>query len=197
MSVFCWALFMLTINLLPESYRKTTATPLPQLHRSPLVSVVLAIVLGVTVLLALVRQIRQMQLHHLKVQLQQLTPQRVEADRLRVALQQLRVQQTSFEGLHRGESAWAKRLNALSDATPEGIWFTSLSVDPAHGLVIEGSALGQEGQEMAQVGQLVQNLKDQTAFSSAVQDIQIESIKSVKEDDVELTLFTLTCALSQ
>lgn len=186
---------MLTINLLPESYRKTTATPLPQLHRSPLVSIIVAIVLGLTVLLALVRQIRQMQLNHLNAQLQQLQPKRVEVDRLRVILQKLRTQQTSFEGLHRGESAWARRLNALSDATPEGIWFTNLSLDPVHGLVIEGAALGREGQEMAQVGQLVQNLKEQSAFTSAAREIQIESIKSVKEDDVEITLFTLTCAL--
>ncbi len=186
---------MFTINLLPESYRKTTATPLPPLHRSPLVSVVVAIVLGLTILLALVRQVRQMQLNHLNAQLQQLQPRRVEVDRLRVTLQKLRTQQTSFEGLHRGESVWARRLNTLSDATPEGIWFTTLSLDPVRGLVIEGAALGQEGQEMAQIGQLVQNLKDQPAFTSAVRDIQIESIKSTRENDVEITLFTVTCVL--
>ena len=186
---------MITINLLPESYHKAAAAPIPQLHRSPLVLIVAAIVLALTMLLALARQVRQMQLSPLTEQLRQLQPKRVEVERLRLALAQLRHEQTTFEGLRPGESAWAMRLNELSDATPEGIWLTTVSLDPVHGLVIEGAALGDEGQEMAKIGQFVQSLKDQPAVASTVREIQIESIKSVKDGDIEITLFTVTCQL--
>ena len=186
---------MIAINLLPESYRKAAAPALPQLHRSPLVLLIVVLVFGLTLLLALVRQVRQMQLAHVTEQLQELQPKRVEIEQLRIALQRLRGQQRAFQGLKRGESSLAMRLNALSDSVPEGIWLTALSLEPAQGLVIEGAALGQDGQEMVAIGQLVQSLKDQHAFASMVQDIQIESIKSVKEHDVELALFTLTGTL--
>ena len=186
---------MLAINLLPESYRKAAVPTLPQLHRSPLVLLIVVLVFGLTLALALVRQVRRMQLVHLTEQFQELQPERVEIEQLRVALQRLRAQQKAFQGLKRGESSVAMRLNALADAVPEGIWLTAFSLEPAQGLVIEGAALGQEGQEMVAIGQLVQSLKDQPAFASMVQDIQIESIKSVKEHDVEMALFTLTGTL--
>jgi Tfp pilus assembly protein PilN len=186
---------MIAINLLPEAHHKPSTASLPKLHRSPLVSLTVAILLGLALVLALVRQGRHMQLRYLTEQLNQLQPKRVKVERLRVAIQRLSQQQRSFEGLKRGEYAWAVRLNALADATPEGVWFTTLSLDPVHGLVLEGAALGQEGQEMVQISQLVQNLKARSTFASAIREIQIESIKSIKDNDIDLTLFTVTCTL--
>lgn len=187
---------MITINLLPESHHQSPAASLPQIHRSPIVSFAVAIVVGLTLVLVVVKRVRQMQLRHLTAQLNELQPQRVGVERLRVAVHLLRQQQRAFEALQRGEYAWAARLNALADAVPEAIWLTALSVDPAHGLVIEGAALSQEGHEMVQISQLVQNLKEGSAFASAIREIQIESIKSVKDKEIDLTLFTVTCSLA-
>ena len=92
---------------------------------------------------------------------------------------------------------WAKRLNTLSDVTPEGVWFTELSLDEDKGLVIQGSAIGQGGAEMVSVGRIVSDLKANADFSSVIKDIQIESIKRVQEKEVELVQFTLTCFLAK
>ena len=91
---------------------------------------------------------------------------------------------------------WSKRLNTLSNLTPDGVWFTELNFDQAKGLVVQGAAIGQGGDEMVTVGRLVQDLKADPDLASAIQDIQIESIKRAQEKEIEMVQFTLTCALA-
>jgi len=57
--------------------------------------------------------------------------------------------------------------------------------------VIRGSAI-----EEANPTQLVQSLEADKEFMSAIKEIKIESIKRVQDGDIEVTNFTLNCALS-
>ena len=187
---------MLQINLLPESERKATLSPVEQFHRTPLMAIVVIGMAAIVMLLWLPVGLRRAQLRKLDTEIQALSPKKAELDQLQQVIQRLRAQQQAFQGLQHGQRRWSKRLNTLSTQTPEGVWFTDFVLDPARGLVIQGSAIGQGGTEMVHIGRLVQELKQDADFAAAVKDIQIESIKRSLDHEIEIVQFTLTCTLA-
>ena len=187
---------MLQINLLPESERKATLSPVEQFHRTPLMAIVIIGMAAFVVVLLIPLSLRRRQLQHLRTEIQALTPKKAELDQLQEVIHRLRAQETAFQGLEHGQRRWSKRLNTISTMTPEGVWFTDLALDPARGLVIQGSAIGQGATEMVHIGRLVQELKNDADFASAVKDIQIESIKRAQDREIEIVQFTLTCSLA-
>ena len=189
---------MLKINLLPPAERKATLSHIEQFHRTPLMWIVVAAMVAFPLFLLLPISFRRQQLQRLTARIQTLTPKKAEVDEMQRATEQLRAQEAAFQGLRESQHRWAKRLNTLSDLTPDGMWFTELALDRKRGLVIQGSAIGQgTGSEMVSIGRLVQDLKADADFSAAVKDIQIESIKRSQDKEVELVQFTLTCTLVQ
>lgn len=188
---------MLKINLLPESARKAGLSPIEQLHRMPLMWI--AVVLMVVGALSLVVRVGlgHRALAELNATIQVLQPKKLEVDQIQRLLSRLRGQETAFHSLKKGQELWSKRLNVLSNVTPDGVWFTELTLNPTQGLMIQGSAIEQGGSEMVNVGRLVQDLKADPDFASAIKDIQIESIKRVQDGDIEVVQFTLACALRE
>ena len=188
---------MLRINLLPESARKVAPSKIEQLHRTPLVWIVGVAMLVFPLLLILPMQFRRKQLQQLNGKIERLQPKKAELDQLQRTLQQLRAQEVSFRELATKRHLWSKRFNTLSNLTPDGVWFTELTLDQAKGLVLQGSAIGEGHAETAGIGRLVQALKADPDFASAIKDIQIESIKRTQERDIEIVQFTLTCLLTE
>ena len=189
---------MLQINLLPEGARRATLSPVEHFHRTPLMWLSVALTIGFTCSLFIRISLRRGMLRELNNKIHLLEPKKSALDELQQRLQQLRAQEAAFHGLRHAQGLWSKRLNTLSDVTPEGVWFTELSLDRKKGLIIQGSAIGQGGGgEMVNVGHLVQDLKANPDFSLAIKDIQIESIKRIQEKDVEIVQFTLSCPLRE
>ena len=186
---------MLTINLLPEPARKARPSTVEQFHRTPLMAMAAAALFALPVVIWIPIQVRRYQLQQLNAKIQTLQPKKTGIEQLQRSLQQLRAQQAAFQGLGKGQNVWSRRLNTLSDVTPEGVWLTELSLDPVKGLVIHGSAIGQSDPELASITKLVQGLKADADFALAVKELQIESIKRVQEGQVEVAHFTLTCTL--
>ena len=186
---------MLRINLLPPSERKATFSPVEQFHRTPLMWIVIGGMIACALVLLVPIGLRRPHLHQLNAEIQTLTPRKAEVDRLQDVIKRLRAQEQAFQGLRQGQHRWAKRLNTLSDVTPDGVWFNELAMDQTRGLVIQGSAIGQGGAEMVRIGRLVQDLKSDADFSAAIKDIQIESIKRSQDKEIEIVQFTLTCSL--
>ena len=188
---------MLQINLLPEGARKATLSPVEHFHRTPLMWLSVALTIGFTCWLFIRINLRRGMLRQLNNAVHRLEPKRDAVNELKQRLEQLRAQEAAFHGLRHAQGLWSKRLNTLSDVTPEGVWFTELSLDQNKGLIIQGSAIGQGGGEMVNVGRLVQDLKANPDFLLAIKDIQIESIKRVQEKRVEVVQFTLSCPLRE
>ena len=188
---------MLNINLLPESARKATLSPIEQFHRTLLMWIGVIAMIGFVLSLFIPMTIHRRQLQHLNAEIQALEPKKQAVEQLQRRLQQLRAQETAFRGLRHAQGLWSKRLNTLSNVTPDGVWFTELSLDPKKGLAIQGSAISQGGTEMVSVGRLVQDLKADPDFSLAIKDIQIESIKRIQEKEIEIVQFTLSCSLNE
>lgn len=188
---------MLRINLLPEASRKVTRSPIEQFHRTPLVWITLTAMVLLVVALALPVRMRQERLTRLEREIGDLRPRKTAMDEIRRFSEQLRAQEKAFKELRQGESSrrWSKRLNRLAALTPEGVWYTDLTLEPQKGLVIQGAAIGQGGAETVSIGRLVTDLKSDPDFAAAVKDIQIESIKRIQDGQIEVVQFTLTCAL--
>lgn len=186
---------MITINLLPESYRKQKVSSIQQFHRSPLALLVGGVVVGLVLVLAVWWQLNQMQLSKLTSHLQHVGPQKQQLDALKASVQELRNQDVVFQRVSRERKRWAKILNILSDALPDNVWFTDLALDQ-QGLVVQGSAIAQGGEEMVRIWRFVQELKGSADFAVMIRDIQIESIKTLQDKDVEIVEFTLTCKLT-
>ena len=187
---------MITINLLPEAYRKAESSSIQQFPRSPLALLAAGVLVGIWLALLAVQGIRQVQLARLTARFQQLKPQKTAVDELNASTKALRDQRAVFQRLDRERSQWASRLNVLSTVTPEGMWFTELSLDQQQKLILQGSAIARGGEEMAYLSRLVQDLKADPGFTSVVKEIQIESIKNVQEGEIELMQFTLICDLA-
>lgn len=187
----------LRINLLPEGARKATLTPVEQFHRTPLMAIAAAVMVGLPVLLLVPISFNRQRLQQLEAKIQALEPKRAEVERIQKFLQRLRAQEAAFQGLKKGQGIWSRRLNTLSNVTPDGVWFTEFSLDMTKGLVIQGSAIATAGPEMVTVTRLVQDLKADPDFSSAFKQIQIESIKRVQQGDFDLVQFTVTCTLPE
>lgn len=189
---------MLKINLLPSAARKAEASPVQELYRMPLLWVVAAaLVLGPLLLLWLPLQSQKGELAKLQQRIQALEPKKMEVDRLQQTLQQLRDQQAALESMRQEGSRWARRLNVLSDKLPEGVWFTDLAFEESKGLIIQGSAVGLEGPAVVHVTQLVNGLTASAEFASFFKKIEIESIKTMQEGELEVAQFTLNCALNE
>lgn len=183
---------MITISLIPEAYRKPTASSIQQFPRSPLAMLVVGVLVGIWLLLIAIRGVRQAQVTRLTARLQQLKPQQTAIAELRASMNTLRDQHAVFQHLDHDRSHWASYLNVLSDVLPDGVWLTDVSFDQHKKLVIQGSALARGGDEMASLSRFVQDLKADPGFSGVLKEIQIESIKNVQEGEVELMQFTLT-----
>ena len=187
---------MLTINLLPESYRQPVTSPMQQFHRSPLALALAGVMVGCAALLFAGMQMRQTTLAGLDGRMQQVAAKKAAVDGLNSLLKDLREQHAVFERLSHARSQWAHHLNVLSNVTPEGVWLTDFALDPEKGLVIQGSALAQGGQEMVRITKLVDGLKSDVRLAQALQNIQIESIKRMKQDQLDVVEFTLTSKLA-
>ena len=187
---------MITINLLPESYRQPVSSPVQQFHRSPLALLMAAVMIGVAALLLAGVQMRQAALAGANTRLQQLSAKKAAVDELNTLVRDLREQHAVFERLSHARSQWAHHLNVLSDVTPDGVWLTDFALDPDKGLVIQGSALAKGGEEIVRINRLVDGLNNDEQVSQVLRNIQIESVKRMKEDQVDVVEFTLTCTLA-
>ena len=187
---------MLRINLLPEDQQKTTLSPIEQFHRTPFMWIVLGIVVALPLFSLAPIAIRRQQLAKLNAKIDVLEPKKVAVDQLQRFLQTLRAQELAFQDVAKGQGLWAQRLNTLSDATPDGVWFTELTLDPTKGvLTIRGSAVGQTDPGAISVTRFVHSLKGDSNFIASLKDIQIESLKRVQDGEIEVMQFTLSCPL--
>ena len=182
---------MISINLLPQAYRRTPTASAEEVYRSPLVLGTLGLLGLVGIGIALFGLSQRVRVSELRARMQQMLPRKTAVDKILASMEAVRQQQDVFERVNQDRSQWAQRLNRLSDGTPDGVWFTDLSLDEQKGFAIQGSAVGGGGDEMVRIGRFVQALKTDQDFSKTVQDIQIESIKTSQEGEVETVKFTL------
>lgn len=187
---------MISVNLLPQAYRKAGSSSFQQFHRSPLAIGLVSLLVGLGLFLVALRGVGQLRLAHLTARVNTLTSKHqalAEVKEVKTALAALREQHQTLQYLDRQRSHWAACLNVLSDAIPEGMWLTELTLEPQSQLVLAGMAMSQGGEGVASITRFVQELKADPRLAGVIRDIQIETVQNVQEGQIELTKFTLTC----
>ncbi len=183
---------MLRINLLPDEARRGLSA-VEQFHRAPITLLVIGILAAIALAMLLPIPLRQRKLTQLASKIEALEAKKLQVEELERRVQQLRVEETILRSLKERRALVARWLNTLSDATPEGVWFTELTFDLDKGLIVQGSAVGQGDPGMANVTRFVQDLKADPEFAAAAKSVQIESIKRTMENDIEIVQFTIAC----
>jgi Tfp pilus assembly protein PilN len=186
---------LIQINLLPSAAKPSALPSARELVRMPLTWIVAAAMAASVGLGWFSGFTAAVRLAGLKRHIAQLEPKKAELDTLQQFVERLRAQEEAFRGLRSEDRhRWSMRLQELSEATPDGVWFSDLDMDAGKGLVIRGSALGEGGNEMAHITKLVDQLKATPNFKAAVGDLQIESVKARDDGGIDLADFTLTGA---
>lgn len=186
---------MITINLLPESHRPPKAGPIQQFHRSPMALMLAAALVGLAVLLAAWAGINKARVSRANQKLQTLAAKKGAIDELKTSVALLQRQAKALEETHLQRSAWASRLNAIADVTPQGVWFTDLVLD-AKKFVLQGAVVRQRGEEMNALNRLAQDLKQDPRLAPVVSDVQLGEIRNVQDGEIDLMEFTMTCRLT-
>jgi Tfp pilus assembly protein PilN len=187
---------MITVDLLPESYKKERPSQIQQFHRSPLALLFIVILAGSWLLLTGFASFRQFRINRLTHKAKALSAKYSKAQSLKNSVEELQNQRSVFQKLEKDRTHWANRLSAISSITPDGIWLTELSYDPQKEFSVQGSAVGQRGQEMVSIGRFVQDFKSSPELASLSANLQIESIKTRQDKEVEVVEFNLLQELS-
>lgn len=86
---------------------------------------------------------------------------------------------------------WSQKLNILSDGLPRGVWLKKISYDQKV-LLIQGSAISRQTNEMMNVHSLVANLKTDPAFSKGFANLEMGSIQRREINKIEVVDFVMT-----
>ena len=90
--------------------------------------------------------------------------------------------------------SWSMKLNAISDALPKGVWFKRITLQDTT-LVLEGSAVSKQKNEIAVVGNFVNTLKKNESFMKDFASLEVNSIQRGKQHNVDIVDFTIAAKL--
>jgi len=153
--------------------------------------------IGFWLVLMAAKGLYQIRLGQLKTRIQQLQPKQAEAETLRTSVETLRTQHQLYQRITQARSQWARSLNALSDVVPDGVWLRELVITPTEKVELKGSVVAQGGEEMVRLRRLVQDLKADPRFLMPGWELQIDSIKSVPDGQIEVLEFAMTSSPAQ
>ena len=196
---------MIEINLLPPQFRKkrkaanfvSQTIALPRETAIALVGGALFFLLFIHAVLQFVIAIKFVQIKRYERQLAKIAPDKANSDRV---LQELRVLKAKVESIEnvagQRKILWAKKLNAISDVIPRGVWLTRLTFQDGV-LIIQGSAVSKSKNEMSNVHTFTASLKNASGFNEYLTNIELGLIKSRKINTTQIADFTITADLPQ
>lgn len=88
---------------------------------------------------------------------------------------------------------WARKLNRLSLNLPSGIWFNDLTLGK-QGLVIQGSVISLQKDELALINKLLDSLRSDQEFSKDFSNFEINGVQKRVVGSYEIADFVLTGA---
>jgi len=193
---------MIEINLVPTHLRKTkktssslTVTNVPKEAIIGLVGGLFTLLFLTHLVLFVVMVIKFTQYSHLEKEIEKIDSVWQEA---KTVLLEMRSLQNKIEAVRKVTTAeqvsWSGKLNDVSDSIPKGVWLNKLSLDE-NVLLIDGSSVSKEHNEMISVGTFTANLKDLKSFMSGLNDIEVGSIQRRQIRSVEVADFLITVRL--
>ena len=86
---------------------------------------------------------------------------------------------------------WAQKLNNLSLNLPSGVWFNEISIS-AKDIVIQGSVISLQKQEVNLINKLLENLKNNSEFSKDIAYFELSNVQKKNVGGYDIADFILT-----
>lgn len=189
---------MIELNLLPAELRKKRSRI--ELPKIPLIPLALAIIGSLVLLQLLLGGLILMcknQLSRADKIWQDLAPEKVELDSIKLAIKTASRKTRAIEELIKKRLSWARLLNELSSSLTANIWLTDFSYQEkakAHALTLSGSASVKGDEEATRdIARFIKALKANKNFFKNFEDIELVSMKKSSLAKQELMDFTLSC----
>ncbi|MBI5873876.1 MAG: PilN domain-containing protein [Candidatus Omnitrophica bacterium] len=184
---------MITINLLPFSLRKTErriSLPTNFPYKIYLFGIV-AVLLFLHFSLFSLAVIKKVQIMGLEGRWDKMEPQSKESAAIKKEIKDLEAQAGLLSGSFERKASLTEIMSGLNAAVPKGLWLESFSYGD-EGLVIQGSVVSLEQNEMTIIGKFLQDLKGNKVFGSVFSKIELSSVqrRTVKTYDVVDFVFT-------
>jgi Tfp pilus assembly protein PilN len=195
---------MIEINLLSEELRVKTRAEHAGLAKIALFSreqlfiyaipALLGLLVSVHILFAVIAIFKNAQLGSLNQRLLALAPQKKELDEFNKEYS-LVSQDASLVRLLTGKRIlWAQKLNKLSLNLPPGIWFNDISIN-AKDIIIQGSVISLQKEEVGLINKLLDNLKADGEFSGDFTSFELTSVQKKNIGGYDIADFILTGVL--
>jgi len=89
---------------------------------------------------------------------------------------------------------WAQKLNELSLNLPSGVWFNQILIN-SKGMVIQGSVISLQKEEVGLINKLLDNLKLDAQFSKDFSSFELSSVQKKDIGSYDIADFVLTATL--
>ncbi len=179
---------MIAINLLPLSLRKAErkkiALPANFPYKVYLVGIA-AIFVCLHFLLFSLMVVKKIQTVHLRRIWAKLEPQSKQTSAVKKEIKDLEMEANAVKTVLTRKVSMTELLSALGIAVPKGLWLESFSYGD-NGMVIQGSVVSLQQNEMTIIGKFLQDLKSNKVFSSIFSKIDLSSVqrRTIKTHDV-------------
>lgn len=194
---------MTDINLVPEQLRRKKkkeliASGIPNVPKEVVVGIgggLLVLVFSIHCFMLLIMMGKFVHLQSYKGQWASILPDKNNLDSVSQQLRDLQKKTNSIQEILRGEGiSWPRELNTISDAIPRGVWLRKMTLQEKV-MLIEGTTVSKEQNEMVNVGSFVANLKKDEDFMRHCDTIEVDYIQRRKSAALDVADFTIMAKL--
>lgn len=184
---------MIEINLLPQELRKRRIVRfnLPKEYLSGALVIGIALIVILHILIQAVIIAKAVMLSSADRRMAGIQPQRQLVDEMKSEVQKYKSLEELFSRIGPQRIRAAAVLNLISDALPEGVWLTELSLS-AEGGELAGACVSAGGGEIAQVGKLLNTLKQDAWIRGVFPELALSSVKRKKLGATDVAEFAMS-----
>ncbi len=178
---------MITINLLPVSQRRAErkmALPTNFPYKVYLLGAAVLLIF-LHIFLGSLMLLKKIQLMSLRRTWTQMEPQSKETTAVRKEIKDMEERSRLISETLSRKASVTELLSSLNAAVPRGLWLESFTFAP-EGLVIQGSVVSLEQNEMTLIGKFLQDLRGNKVFVSLFSKVELNSVqrRTIKTYDV-------------
>ncbi len=193
---------IIEINLLPEGLKLKAKgknigaglTGLKPKYFLYIIPLIFGILLCVHIYLSVTTIIKNTQLSALNNKWQKSQPQRKALEDFNKEYSVVSEYTLALQKLIQGKINWAQKMNKLSLDLPSGVWFNEISISGGN-LVLQGSVVSLEKQEMALIKGFIDNLKNDPGFFGDFNNLDLSSVQDKAMGGYNIVDFVLQGAL--
>jgi Tfp pilus assembly protein PilN len=181
---------MIKINLLPEELLKSERGINPRLLCLYSLAGLFIVLIIIQVLLAIDFGLRSYRYRCLKSTWHRLSPERKKVDILKRKEALLSEDAKIMRRYLQQRVIWSPKMEFLSAALPQGMWFNKLYVDQQN-FLLDASVVSLNKEEMVLIKRFLAALRKHKEFFSDFKMLELGAVKLRKRGNYEITDFTL------